>query len=204
MQNKISDFRPQPDLLRIQIGDEHAEQGAPGSDVGTMAPARESQLGGSHRAGSESQMARPEITLTLPYPVSANRYWRTGVINRSPVVYVSKEAKAYRENVIDIAHKSGVMNPINGRVEFDYKLYPKQPKDWARRSRVNPKAWDDTVSCLDLDNAQKVLIDALKGVAFDDDKWIRKISAERVCPDGEARVVVTIRQYNEPTGEAQL
>jgi crossover junction endodeoxyribonuclease RusA len=48
------------------------------------------------------------------------------------------------------------------------------------------------VQCLDLDNANKVLLDALKGVAIDDDKWVRRLTAERMEPDGEARVVVTV------------
>lgn len=48
------------------------------------------------------------------------------------------------------------------------------------------------MQCIDLDNANKVLLDAMKGVAIDDDKWVRRIVAERMEPDGEARVVVTI------------
>jgi crossover junction endodeoxyribonuclease RusA len=49
------------------------------------------------------------------------------------------------------------------------------------------------VQCIDLDNARKVLYDALKDVAFGDDKWVRADSAERMEPDEHgARVVVTI------------
>jgi Holliday junction resolvase RusA-like endonuclease len=46
----------------------------------------------------------------------------------------------------------------------------------------------------DLDNANKVLLDSLKGWAIEDDRWVRRIVSERMEPDGEARVVVTIEQ----------
>jgi crossover junction endodeoxyribonuclease RusA len=58
--------------------------------------------------------------------------------------------------------------------------------------RLDGPTWDDTVRCIDIDNANKVLLDALKDVAIEDDKWVRKLTAERMEPDGEARVVVTI------------
>ena len=59
--------------------------------------------------------------------------------------------------------------------------------------RVDGATWDDSVRCIDLDNAQKVLLDAFKGVVFEDDKWVRRIVAERAEPDADgARVVVTI------------
>jgi crossover junction endodeoxyribonuclease RusA len=56
----------------------------------------------------------------------------------------------------------------------------------------NGATWDDDVMCIDLDNANKVLFDAIKGIAIEDDKWVRKLTAERMEPDGEARVVMTI------------
>lgn len=202
MQNPIPHLRLEPALLRHSAGDECPEQGtAPGAS-GALAQTRNGPASQSYRGAGQSQVASTEIVLTLPYPVSANRYWRTGVVNRAPVVYVSREARLYREQVVAIARQAGISKPLSGRIEFSYRLFPKQPKDWARRCRANPCNWDDTVGCLDLDNAQKVLIDALKGVAFDDDKWIRKIQAERAQPDGEARVEVRIRQY-QPESEGE-
>ena len=46
--------------------------------------------------------------------------------------------------------------------------------------------------CIDIDNANKVVLDSLKGAAIEDDRWVRKLTSERMEPDGEARVVVTI------------
>lgn len=134
------------------------------------------------------------ITLTLPYPISANRYWRTYMPKgfKAPVTVPSAEAKAYKAQVCGLAKIAGVGKPIAGRVAVEIRLYPNRPQDWQKRVKRDPVAWDDTVQCLDLDNANKVLFDALKGVAIDDDKWVRRIVSERMEPDGEARVEITI------------
>lgn len=134
------------------------------------------------------------IELTLPYPISANRYWRSFVPrgHQRAIVTLSDEAKAYKQEVGWLAKKAGIREPITGRVAVEIRLYPKRPQDWERRARKNPLTWDDSVLCLDLDNANKVLFDALKGIAIEDDRWVRRINAERMEPDGEARVVVVI------------
>lgn len=134
------------------------------------------------------------VILVLPYPPSANRYWRTYMPKgfKAPVTVVSQEAKSYKSQVGWLAKLAGIKSPIIGRIAIAYTLYPKRPQDWQKRVRVSPDAWDDTVQCIDLDNAQKVLFDALKGVVIEDDKWVRRIEAERAEPDGEARLVVTI------------
>lgn len=111
---------------------------------------------------------------------------------KAPVTVVSSDAKAYKAQVCGLAKIAGVKAPIAGRVAIDIRLYPNLPQDWQKRAKRDPMAWDDTVQCLDLDNANKVLFDALKGVAIVDDKWVRRITSERMEPDGEARVVITI------------
>jgi crossover junction endodeoxyribonuclease RusA len=137
------------------------------------------------------------ITLTLPYPISANRYWATRVVTPKggralSMTYVTPEAKAFKAQVAALARAAGITAPITGRVQLDIQLYPHRPLDWQKRMRAAGAAWDDTVMCIDIDNANKVLLDALKDVAIDDDKWVRRLTAERMEPDGEARVVVTI------------
>ena len=146
------------------------------------------------------------IELVLPYPLSANRYWRTYMPKgfKAPVTVVSSEAKAYKAQVCGLAKIAGIKQPITGRVEVAIRLYPNRPQDWQKRVKADPLAWDDTVQCLDLDNANKVLFDALKGVAIIDDKWVRRITSERMEPDGEARVVVTITPLAVITPQASL
>lgn len=139
-----------------------------------------------------------QITLVLPYPISANVYWRSRVIKAGPgrpqfvSTYVSAEAQAYKAQVAKIAASAGIRSPIFGRVAIAYVLYPHRPLDYKKRMAKDPMFWDDTVQCIDLDNAQKVLLDSLKGVVMDDDKFVREIVARRAEPDGESRLVVTI------------
>ncbi len=135
--------------------------------------------------------------ITLPYPIIANRYWRTFQPRgfRTPVTVVSPEAKAYKEQVAKIAWQSGFRGPISGRVSVHLKLYPKRPRDWKKREMADPNGWDQSVKCLDIDNARKVLYDALGGVLFEDDRWIWSDSAERKVPDGEPRVEVTVSRW---------
>lgn len=140
------------------------------------------------------------ITLVLPYPLSANRYWRSFVprgLSRA-VVTISDEAKAYKEQVAWIVRQAGITEPLLGRVRVDIQLYPQRPQDWQKRVKANPLTWDDDVRCIDLDNARKVLYDALKGTAFVDDDRIFEDTGKRMEPDGTARVVVTITPLARP------
>jgi crossover junction endodeoxyribonuclease RusA len=134
------------------------------------------------------------IKLTLPYPISANRLWRTRVVGKIAMTYLSPEGKAYKHQVAMIAKAAGITSPIAGRVAIDYTLYPNRPQDYKRRMAKDPEGWDDTVMCLDLDNAQKVLLDSLKGIVMEDDKWVRSINARRAEPDGVGRIEVTVRE----------
>lgn len=133
------------------------------------------------------------ITLILPYPLSANRYWRPVRIGKHITIVPTKEAKQYRKDIALLCHEAGVIGPITGRVQVDVKLYPHRPLDWQKRQRLCGAAWDDTVQCIDIDNANKVLLDSLKDVVIDDDKWVRRLNSERMEPDDQpARVVVTV------------
>ena len=141
------------------------------------------------------------ISLTLPYPPSANRYWRSYVPRgqQRAIVCLSDQATDYKIEVARIAYKANVRSVITGRVALGIQLYPERPQDWAKRARRNAAGWDNDVRCIDLDNALKVLIDALKGVVIDDDKWVRRIAAERMEPDAHgARVVLTVENIAVP------
>lgn len=133
------------------------------------------------------------ISVTLPWPLSANRYWRSFVPkgHKRAIVTLSDEAKAYKNEVRAAVLTAGA-KPIAGRVALTIHLYPARPQDAEKRMRKNPLTWDDDVRSIDLDNALKVTLDALKGLAFGDDSMVRKIVAERMEPDGAARAVVTV------------
>lgn len=149
------------------------------------------------------------IDLTLPYPISANRYWTQFTLGKGPKQRLmqapSKEAKAYKESVAWEASRRGIRAPIAGRVAIHIRLYPQRPQDWARRAARAPLSWDDDVRCIDLDNANKVLLDALKGVAIEDDRWVRVLSSERMEPDEKgARVEVRILRLTTDSPQPSL
>lgn len=145
------------------------------------------------------------VTLVLPYPPSTNVYWRHRALpGRGISVYVSKEGKAFKDEVAWIARAAGIRSTIPGRVELEYHLYPKQPKDHAARKRKLGDTWHDGVMCLDLDNCQKALFDSLSGVVFDDDKQVHSIIAKRIEPDGDARLVVIVRPIVPAAAQKEL
>lgn len=142
------------------------------------------------------------LVVTLPYPVSANRYWRSRVViptdGSDPFVqnYVSREAEIYKEHVGWLLKAKGVREVLPGRMTVHIRLYPHRPQNYRTRMRKLGDLWDDTVQRLDLDNARKVVYDALKDVAFGDDKCIFRDSGEVMEPDGrEACVMVAIEPY---------
>lgn len=138
------------------------------------------------------------LVVTLPYPVSANRVWRTRIATTRgkrhfAQTYLSEEAKAFKEQVGWRLKAAGVRSPIPGRVSVSFVLYPPRPADWQARQRKFGDDWDNSVACIDLDNAVKLTLDAMKNIAFDDDSWVWKMTQERAEPDADgARLVVTI------------
>lgn len=175
----------------LDVPDPWAQDGAQSSRITPEARA-------SAGSGVAPSVGAASYTLTLPYPISANRYWasRTVTPKGKPSftsTYVTKEAQAYKAQVKKLALVAGVRKPIAGRVRVDFTLYPNRPLDWQKRMRKDGATWDDSVMCLDLDNAQKVVLDSLKDVVFQDDAWVREINARRAEPDEfGARLMVVV------------
>lgn len=111
------------------------------------------------------------IELALPYPPSANHYWRMW---RGRMV-ISREGRAYRQSV-GAALKSMCIAPMNGPLAVCIELCPPD-----RRRR-------------DVDNGQKALLDALQhGGAFHDDSQVFWLLTRKgaVFPGGKAIVRLT-------------
>ena len=122
------------------------------------------------------------MRLILPYPVSANRYWRTIVAKKQQraITFVSDEAKSYKAECGWRAKAAG-WKPLIGPVELRVRLVPKNGV------------------CMDLDNALKVTIDALKGIVYGDDAQVYRIVAERAEADPRgARLEVEAMPYLMP------
>jgi crossover junction endodeoxyribonuclease RusA len=108
------------------------------------------------------------------------------------ITYVTNEAETYKRECGWLARRAGVTT-LTGRVSLTIDLYPNRPQDWAKRARKDPDTWADSVQCIDLGNCEKVLSDALNGIAWNDDKQLHDIRLRRMEPDDKgARVEVTI------------
>ena len=116
-----------------------------------------------------------KLKVILPYPPSANRYWRV----YKGMTVVSSEATAYKREVKKLA-KLAALSPLRGDVALTLDVY-------------RPRATGD------LDNRIKVLVDSLNGIAWADDEQIVQIHAYRHEGRGAGRVEVTI----EPVGGQQ-
>lgn len=115
--------------------------------------------------------------MILPYPISTNLYWRTF---RGRVV-VSAAARAYKADVELIARRDG-MSLFDCEVFVEYMLHPKLTKEGnASKTRI------------DLDNAMKVVSDALNGIAYTDDKLVVEIHARIGYPVAGGGVTVKVR-----------
>jgi len=120
--------------------------------------------------GVEVALSLVAQSIVLPYPVSANRYWR----NYNGVTVVSEEAQNYKAGVKwQALHQR--MTPFAGPVAVYLHVYRPQKRG-------------------DLDNTQKVLLDALCGIAYGDDDQVVEIHAYRHDDKANPRVEVEVRK----------
>lgn len=106
--------------------------------------------------------------LELPYPPSANRYWR----NYRGRMVKSDEARKYQTGAGWCARAAGAQL-IDGDVALELRLFRPQ-----RRG--------------DLDNRIKAVLDALNGVLYKDDKQVVELHAFLADDKHNPRVEVTI------------
>lgn len=85
----------------------------------------------------------------------------------------SKEAVEYKSEVGDIA-SAAITKEMQGCIKVELALHPERPKDWQKRAKKDPR-WVLGVRRMDLDNALKVALDALQGIAYEDDRSITDI-----------------------------
>ena len=78
---------------------------------------------------------------------------------------ISKRALEYRKSVKAICYAYGVQ-PMEGKLAVFLTLCARKPKkDTGKEPRV-----------IDLDNCAKVMLDALQGVGYENDKQVRALS----------------------------
>lgn len=122
------------------------------------------------------------VKLTLPYPPSANRYWRSIVIAGSVRVLVSSEAREYKRRCAAIA-AIACQSPMEGPLGMSLAVF--RPM---RRG--------------DLSNRIKVIEDAMQGIVFHDDNQVVRIEAQRHEDKANPRVEVVVWQITETNPSA--
>lgn len=147
----------------------------------TQPPARKTVKVRWNVAANAIQIRQP-IKLTLPYPPSANRYWRSIVIGGSVRVLVSSEAREYKRRCAAIAAVA-CQSPLEGPLGMSLAVF--RPM---RRG--------------DLSNRIKVIEDAMQGVVFHDDNQVVLIDAQRHDDKTNPRVEVVVWQITEANPSA--
>lgn len=110
------------------------------------------------------------MTLDLPEPPSVNRMWRRGG-NRT---YLSKAGREFKAAVAMICRAKKV-RPLYGPVAVEIT--------WRRKRRDG-----------DLDNRAKLALDALNGLAYEDDSQIVELHAYRRDDKANPGVTITVRE----------
>lgn len=119
--------------------------------------------------------------ILLPYPVGSNRLWR----NAKGKTFVSPAAEAWKDGAKLIAKAAGI-RPLSGPVAVELILHP--------RLTVKGKASNTR---LDLDAPIKPLLDALNGIAYQDDKQVTQIRAALGEPIPDGGLSFTITEDNQ-------
>lgn len=141
------------------------------------------------------------MKLTLPYPISANRYWISFYAPKIKRVCVgpTTEAKNYKREVHWIAQEAGLRDPSTRLIEIGaITLIP--PATRLRRDSHGVQQEVKNGTALDLDNCLKVTFDALKGIAYVDDAQIKRIRGpiEYGDPEGKGGLVIEIDEFIPP------
>lgn len=126
----------------------------------------------------EAPLTACSVNLILPWPPSANGYWRP---YRGRGLVPSDAAKKYKADVARISQARRTL-PIVGPVRVTIHAY--------RPRRVG-----------DLDNCTKVLLDALAGWAYLDDSQVVELHAYRGDDASDPRVQVTVEGQQYATQE---
>mgnify|MGYP000857393862 FL=1 len=121
------------------------------------------------------------IIVQLPYPPSTNRMWR----NYRGRQVLSAEGRAYKANVGWLAKAAGA-KVVEHDVALIVTLHPRTNLDGTASAVV-----------LDLSNSIKLAEDALQGIAYANDKQIKRLSAAYGNPMKDGGLTVAVMDAND-------
>jgi len=108
-------------------------------------------------------------------PPSVNSYWRSAFKGGRIMHYVSKEGKAFK-SALSLIARANKFRMLQGDVVLRYRLYCK------KQGRK------------DLDNTLKAVQDALEGIAYENDKQIKRIEAEKISYAGWDGIEIEVKE----------
>lgn len=115
------------------------------------------------------------MTLDLPEPPSANRWWR----NVNGRMVTSAEARQYKQDVLRLAVQATGKSLIRSRIAAPQLVAVELT--WYRGRKSG-----------DLDKRVGVLLDALQGIAYESDAQVAELHARREDRPRNAGVSVTV------------
>ena len=136
------------------------------------------------------------VKFTVLGEVRSKQRPRATVINGHARVYTPKDTVMY-ENLVRYAYQEQVGKKLEGAIEMYCKFYFPIPKSVSKKQRaIMETETEPHLKKSDLDNCIKSVSDSIQGVAFDDDKQIYKIVAEKYYSDNP-RVEVELRTKDD-------
>lgn len=124
-----------------------------------------------------------KLHFVLPYPPSANRYWRSSAVYSQKlakyiaVTYVSDEAKTYKEIIATFARRHNI-KPLRRSIKFTAYVYRPQKSG-------------------DLGNRLKVVEDALENIAYINDSQIAELHVFRREDSARPRIEIFLEEIED-------
>lgn len=118
------------------------------------------------------------ITL-LGSPVSTNHIYESVCRGRFPTVYLNGKGKDLKTYYHIQAKQQWKKDPITNEVDLEIKLYF---KDLRKR---------------DVDNYNKILLDSLTGIIWEDDSQIKRITIEKFTDREKPRIEINAKEYGK-------
>lgn len=126
-----------------------------------------------------SEIPEPAVTLRLPWPPSTNHHWRTRIVGRRAMVFVSEEGKRFRVAVL-AAWLAEPRERLTGRLAVE--ILATMPD---RRAR-------------DVDNIVKATLDALQHAGvFGDDNQVDRLTIARAGVEPPGWIEVRLSRLEE-------
>lgn len=112
-------------------------------------------------------------------------------MTRKGIVYTPKKTKDYEE-LIKEGYKGTNEGKLSGEIEADIKAMYPIPKS-TPKYKLQDMLKEHPQKKPDLDNIIKAVLDALNGIAYDDDKQVTKIHIEKFY-SLEGKVIIKIKE----------